>query len=131
MAHAAYNAKNFIDAIPNSGGIVSTIARRVGCDWRTAKKYIDELPTVNQAYQNECERVLDIAESTIIDAMIQDKDVQTAKWYAMQKGRGRGYGEQRTVANIDLANLSDSQLERLAKGDDLYAVLADSGSGGA
>jgi len=127
----SYNAKNFIDAIPNSGGIVSTIARRVGCDWRTAKKYIDDLPTVNQAYQNECERVLDIAESTIIDAMIQDKDVQTAKWYAMQKGRGRGYGEQRTVANIDLANLSDSQLERLAKGDDLYAVLADSGSGGA
>jgi len=127
----SHNAKQFLDAIPNSGGIISTIARRVGCDWRTAKKYIDELPTVNQAYQNECERVLDLAETTIITAMTQDKDVQTAKWYAMQKGRKRGYGEQHTVANIDLSKLSDSQLERLAKGEDLYAVLADSGSGGA
>lgn len=99
MAHAAYNAKQFIEAITGSGGIVSTIARRVGCDWRTAKKYIDDLPTVNQAYQNECERVLDIAESTIIDAFVTDKDVQTAKWYAMQKGRGRGYGERLDVTS--------------------------------
>ena len=46
MANAHYTAKQFIEAIPGSGGIVSTIARRVGCNWYTAKKYIDNYPTV-------------------------------------------------------------------------------------
>jgi hypothetical protein len=33
-----YNAQQFIKAIKNSGGIITTIAARVGCDWDTAKK---------------------------------------------------------------------------------------------
>jgi len=35
-----YKASQFIAAIPGSAGIISIIARRVGCDWNTAKKYV-------------------------------------------------------------------------------------------
>jgi len=86
----SYRAQDFIDAIPNSGGIISTIASRVGCNWHTAKKYIVEYPTVAAAYEDECEKVTDVAEATVITAM-KDGDVQTAKWYLTMKGRGRGY----------------------------------------
>jgi len=32
--------KQFIDAIPGSGGIITTIAKRVGCSWNTAKNIL-------------------------------------------------------------------------------------------
>jgi len=57
-----YTAQEFIDKIPGSAGIVTTIALRVGCAWHTAKKYIEQHPTVKAAYDAECERVLDAAE---------------------------------------------------------------------
>ena len=85
-----YTAQNFIDAIPGSGGIVTTIAARVGCNWHTAKKYIDKHPTVLAAYNDECEKLLDLAESKIVSA-IRDDDIRTAKWYMTMKGSGRGY----------------------------------------
>lgn len=85
-----YTAQQFIDAIPGTAGIVTTIARRVGCDWHTARRYIDTLATVKQAYDDEVETTLDAAESVILSD-IQNKEVQTAKWYLTMKGRERGY----------------------------------------
>ncbi len=62
-----YKASQFIDAIPGSGGIISTIAKRVGCDWHTANTWILNKPTVNSAYSAECETVTDAAESVVIE----------------------------------------------------------------
>lgn len=88
-----FRAQDFIDAMPGSGGIIATIAKRVGCDWHTAKKYIDAYPTVKAAYDAECERVLDLAETVIIEDIVKSKDTQTAKWYLTMKGRDRGYAQ--------------------------------------
>lgn len=85
-----YTAAQFIAAIPGSGGIITTIASRVGCAWSTAKKYITKYVTVQQAYEDECAKVVDLAESVVIGS-IKDKDVQTAKWYLTMKGAERGY----------------------------------------
>jgi len=87
-----YTAQEFIDAIAGTGGIVSAIARKVGCDWNTAKKYIDTYPTVRAAYDAECEAMLDLAESTVLKN-IKDGDTQDAKWYLTKKGKRRGYGD--------------------------------------
>lgn len=87
MGKELYTAKQFIDAIPGTGGIVSTIADRVGCTWNTAKKYLDTYATVQQAYQDECERISDLATSTVLKA-IRDGDVPTAKWWLTKKRKG-------------------------------------------
>ena len=87
-----YTAQQFIDAIPNSAGIISTIAKRVGCHWHTAKKYIFGMPTVLAAYEDECNKVLDLAETVILESL-QQKDEQMAKWYLTMKGRDRGYAQ--------------------------------------
>ena len=86
-----YKAQVFIDAIPGSGGIIATIAERVGCAWNTAKKYIEEYPTVQQAYKDECEVINDKAESTLITA-IEGGDVSSAKWWLTKK-RKQTFGE--------------------------------------
>ncbi len=101
MGKDLYKAEQFIKAIPNSGGIISTIAKSVGCDWRTANKYIREKPTVARAYANECERITDAAESVVINEILKKKDVGVAKWYLTKKGKDRGYVERQEVTGKD------------------------------
>ena len=91
MGKELYTAKQFIDAIPGTGGIVDTIAKRVGCTWHTAKKYIDSYATIQKAYQDETERVSDLAHTVVIKA-INDGDVATAKWYLTKKRKAE-FGE--------------------------------------
>lgn len=95
-ANNHYKAQVFIDAIPGTGGIITKIADLVGCSWHTAKKYIDTYPTVQTAYQNERESVLDTAESIIINKLDAD-DEQMAKWYLTMKGAGRGYSSKQKI----------------------------------
>jgi len=91
-----YKAQEFIDAIPGTGGIISTIARRVGCKWHTVKAAIEKYPTVHQAYDDEREIVTDVAESTLIKA-IRDGSLGAAQWWLTRKGKDRGFVERREV----------------------------------
>ena len=96
MSTSKYKAQHFIDAIPGTGGIVSAIARKVGCDWNTAKSWIDKSPTVNRAWLNERETMLDLAESTVFKN-IKDGDTQDAKWVLSRLGKSRGYADKQEV----------------------------------
>lgn len=86
-----YKADDFISAIPGTGGIIATIAKRVGCDWHTAKKYIEDYKTVQQAYEDECEEINDLAVSTVLKA-IRDGSTADAKWWLTKKRKGE-FGE--------------------------------------
>lgn len=99
MGKNLYTARQFIDAIPGTGGIISAIAKRVGCDWTTAKKYIYEYPTIKQAYDDECEAVADMAESVLIQS-IKAGDTADAKWYLSRIRRGK-YAERHEVTGAD------------------------------
>jgi len=79
-SNGKYTAQQFIDAIQGTGGVVSSIADNVGCAWNTAKKYIDEYATVNQAWQNERSRITDRAQNNIIKS-INKGDLQLSKWW--------------------------------------------------
>jgi hypothetical protein len=100
MARDLYTATQFIEAIRGSGGIVSTIAKRVGCTWHTARKYIDDYPTVTRAYADETESVTDLAETALIKA-IQDGDIGAVKYYLSTKGKHRGYVERQELTGAD------------------------------
>ncbi len=75
-----YTAGQFIAAIKGSGGVISAIADAVGCSWHTARKYIDQYPTVKEAWENERQRITDRARHNIIRA-IGDGDLQMSKWW--------------------------------------------------
>jgi len=79
-----FTAKKFIEEIPGTGGVISVIAQRVGCCWHTAKKYIEEKPTVKQAYDNEKHAVDDKAKSNIYGAIAKG-DLETSKWWVRMK----------------------------------------------
>ena len=81
-----YTEKQLLEVIKNSAGIMSTIADRLKCNWHTAKKKIEESETVKQAYESECERVLDLAESKMIK-LIDQEDGQMIRYLLSTKGK--------------------------------------------
>lgn len=110
--------------LKGSGGIISTIARRLGADWHTVKIAINTRPKIGQAYRDECEAVKDAAESVLIKN-ISEGNAEDAKWYLSRKGRDRGYGTTIKVQDIDYTIFNLDELERIANGEEESAVYAD------
>lgn len=95
-----FKAHQFIDAMPGTFGIVTAIARKVGCSWMTAKKYIDSYPTVNQAWRAEREKALDLTETKAIEA-INAGDGPMIRYFLSTQGKNRGYTERREITGAD------------------------------
>ena len=83
-----FTNKQFETAITGSGGIIATIARRVGCSWHTAQTRIDKSPALSQMFEDEASTIDDLAESVVIRSM-QEGDVGTAKWWLERRRRGK------------------------------------------
>lgn len=102
-----FQASQFIAAIPGTSGIISSIAKKVGCSWNTAKAFIDNYPTVKAAFEAEREGLLDIAESVLannIKLSLQQQqsgkvtaDSTDAKWVLARLGKHRGYAEKQEI----------------------------------
>jgi hypothetical protein len=75
-----FTARQFIAAIPGSGGVVSQIAAAVGCDWHTARRYIDNHATVKEAWDAERHSITDKARHNILKA-IDKGDLMMSKWW--------------------------------------------------
>lgn len=75
-----YTAAQFIKAIPGTGGVISQLADKVGCDWHTAKRYIEEYVTVRQAWEAERHKITDMARHNIVQA-IDGGDLALSKWW--------------------------------------------------
>ncbi len=91
-----YTFEEIFAAIKGSKAIISTIAKKLNCEWHTAKAYIEKYPLAQQALQDEIDKNKDIAENTILSA-IDLGDIQTAKWYLQTIGKDRGYSEKTEI----------------------------------
>lgn len=91
-----FTIEQLLKAINNSAGIITTISKNLGCEWHTAKKYIEKYPETKQALSDEIEKNIDKAEAVIQEAM-DNKDIQTAKWYLQTIGKKRGYTEKQEI----------------------------------
>ena len=84
-----FTAEIFLKAIPDSGGNITLIAKRVGCHWQTAQRFILDHPTVREAYDSENEAILDIAESLITTNIKLAKKVQETEAKAVDTSDAR------------------------------------------
>jgi hypothetical protein len=89
-----------LEAIAGSGAITSTVAKRLGCGWMTARKYIQKWESTRSAFADEEETVLDMAESVLFGA-VKDHDIQAAKWLLSKKAKARGYSDRIEHTGID------------------------------
>jgi len=91
-----YDIMTIKKAIEDSGGIISTIAERLGCEWNTARSYIEKYEETKAAYEAESESVIDLAESKLIEN-IQANDNTAILFYLKTKGKKRGYIESQQI----------------------------------
>lgn len=105
-----YKKENILEAIKGSGAIINTIAKRLGCEWITAKKYIEMWPETKQAYSDEEETVLDMCESTLYSS-VKSGDTQSAKWILATKGKRRGFTERVEQTGADGSPLYPDKIE--------------------
>ena len=78
------------DRTHGSGGIMTTIAQRLGIDRRTAVKYVDHWASTREALYQEEEAMLDMAEAQLY-MLIRSGHPPTVMWYLAMKGARRGY----------------------------------------
>jgi hypothetical protein len=95
-----YSQDIILKAIKDSGGIVSTVARRLDCQWITAKTYINKWEATKRAMSDEEETVLDMAESAVYKS-IKEGNTQDAKWLLSTKGKNRGFSERQEITGKD------------------------------
>ena len=99
MAKRKYTKTQVMTAIRGSGGVISAIAERLGCAWNTVQSYLEAYPDVMRAYQDEQERVDDLAESVLIKSM-QDGDTSSARWWLERRRRDK-YATRQEVTGSD------------------------------
>lgn len=111
------NPETVVTAIKDSGAIISLIAKRLGCKSTTAKRLINRWAQTREAFDEEADFVLDIAESKIHRA-ITEGDLSICKWYLTTKGKHRGYDDSRRFIlnkgeplNITFTGMTPAQLK--------------------
>jgi hypothetical protein len=80
-----HSASDIITAIRGSAGIKTTIAKRLNVARQTIDSYIERYPTVREAYQTEKAGIDDAAQSVVINDILRNKSVETAKWWLKVK----------------------------------------------
>lgn len=81
----AHSAGEIINAIKGSAGIKTTIAKRLGVVRQSIDNYIERYPTVKEAYLTERAGIDDAAQSVVINDILQNRSVETAKWWLRVK----------------------------------------------
>lgn len=114
-------------AVKGSAGIKTVIASRLGVSRQTVDSYLRRWKTAQEAYDEETETNLDIAESVIVgNIRAAAKIVQTKQmadsgdaWkYLKMKGKDRGYVERHEVDHKikNIKDLTDDELRAIVEG---------------
>ena len=90
----SYTKNDVLKAVEGCSGIISTVAGRLGCDWHTAKKYINQWTETRRAYADSMETVLDFVEGKAIER-VKEGDGSMIRFILATKGRKRGYVRRR------------------------------------
>lgn len=108
-----YTKDQLLEAIKNSGGITAEIARRLGCDWMTARKYIERYRATHDAMIAENEAMLDQVERCAYDSAMAG-DGPMIRYILSTKGKRRGW--------------SEDELPQVAAGDPVIQIVFPAGS---
>lgn len=111
-----YKKNDILAAVRGSNGLVTNVARRLDCDWHTARENILRFPDVAKMFESESEEMLDLAENKVHKA-ISAEDMVTVRWYLATKGRNRGYGENAPLPT-ETAEDNELTIEIVDGGDD-------------
>lgn len=89
---AKLTKKQVIEAIENSGGVIKVIARKCGVSRKAIYDFIEKYPDVKEAFQDEKEGMIDLAEGKLFGA-VKKGEAWAIKTVLQTIGKDRGYTE--------------------------------------
>ncbi|RUV37428.1 helix-turn-helix domain-containing protein [Mesorhizobium sp. M7A.F.Ca.MR.148.00.0.0] len=121
----ARDVPRVIAMLRQCGGIKTVAAERLNVGRTTLYAFLNEHPEIQEADSQISEELLDVAEGQVVIAL-RSGDMQTVRWYLELKGKDRGFvrrvettgkngGPVETAQKLDLANMSDEELEILLR----------------
>ena len=93
-----YSETVILNAIQDSGAVMSVIAERLGVTWGTAKSYVLHYPSAVEAFEHEENRALDLAQSKLMEKVYAG-DLNAIEFYLTKKGRRKGWGSEAEALN--------------------------------
>lgn len=87
-----YTKEEVLKAIEGCSTIVTTVAKRLNCNWNTALKYINKWQETKLAYENERQTIGDFTEGKLIEN-VKKGDMGAIKYFLSKKYKDRGYGD--------------------------------------
>lgn len=108
MPEQKYTPQQMIDALMETGGIVTEACRILGCHRSTYYEYIKQYPEIKEAHDACNEDSLDESESVLmrfvrgeIKGMGPRERLDAVKYHLRTKGRTRGYGDRMEIAGAE------------------------------
>jgi len=106
--------QKMIDAIKGTYGVKANIAARLRCSRQTIDDWIKRDTGVKKAYEEESERLVDVAENKLHEA------VESSKPWAVgftlkTKGAARGYTEKQELKIVNDTTTNDEDMIELKK----------------
>lgn len=87
-----HSIEDVIVAIRGSKGIKAVAYRRLGCTAVTLNSYIKKYPEVEEAYLEERQGIVDLAEAKLIE-QVKGGNWHAIRWVLATLGKDRGYVE--------------------------------------
>lgn len=94
-----FTANQIINAIRKAEGNLSEASRILGCSRTTVHRYVNEYPTVADAYAEENDKAIDVAEGALMQA-VKDGNITAIIFMLKTKGKHRGYVERQEIAGV-------------------------------
>lgn len=89
---AKLSNQKVLNAIENSGGILTTIAKKCDVTRKALYEYLERNPTLRPHIEQEKEKILDLAEVSLF-AQVKNKEAWATKYLLSTLGKTRGYAE--------------------------------------
>ena len=88
--------KKFIEALEDTGGVITTIAKKLGVSRKSIYDYLIKFPELKEYLNDEKEKILDMAEISLF-SQVKDKDFSATKYILGTLGKRRGYVEKQEI----------------------------------
>lgn len=122
-----FTAKQMIDALRQTKGMITLAARQLGCASNTVRRYVREYPTVAEAWKEFHEQTGDAVELALYDEAINKRNTAALIFLAKTKYKGRGYTErlEHVILDVPVALQEELKRELEAAGIDQQTVFRE------
>jgi predicted transcriptional regulator len=90
------NKAKMTAALLDSGGIMQTIANRLGVSRVAVYQYLNKYPEFKEMREDETQKILDLAEAKLFN-QINKENLLAIKYLLSTKGRSRGYVKRQEI----------------------------------